>query len=180
MIKAAKEVNLVPKMIGGGLVGWQFAPVKQTFGPTLNGVVNYDFWVPVPTLKFPGIDELLRRYQAKAPELGIDPLGYYLPPFAYAYVQILGQTIEATGTPDSLPTQEEVGEYMRKATFDTIVGKVKFGPLGEWEKSRVLQMQHRNVQSSDLEEFKKSDRYSVLYPPEYKWGEFIYPFPGWK
>ena len=62
----------------------------------LNGIVNYDFWAPEPTdAGFPGIKEFLKEYQARAEKAGVDPLGYYLPPYSYAMVQVLGQAIEA-------------------------------------------------------------------------------------
>ena len=36
-----------------------------SLGPMLNGIVNYDFWVPEPTLDFPGIEEFLAKYQER-------------------------------------------------------------------------------------------------------------------
>src|SRR5258708_4190109 len=65
-VLAAHEVGLRPKMFGAGMVGLQFAALLTKLGPKLNGIVNYDFWVPEPTLRFPGIEEFLQRYQAKA------------------------------------------------------------------------------------------------------------------
>ena len=63
----------------------------------LNGIVNYDFWAPEPTfLSMPGIKEFLKEYQARAEKAGVDPLGYYLPPYSYATGQVLAQAIEAT------------------------------------------------------------------------------------
>src|SRR5213080_3628375 len=122
MVLAAHEVGLRPKMFGGGMVGLQFASLLTKLGPKLNGIVNYDFWVPEPTLRFPGIEDFLQRYQAKASSAGVDPLGHYLPPWAYAYLQVLGQAIEGTKSLD----QQIVADYIRKAEFDTIVGKVRF------------------------------------------------------
>src|SRR2546430_13583764 len=40
--------------------------------------------------------EMLAKYQAKAPELGVDLLGYGFPPFAYAAAQILAQGVEGS------------------------------------------------------------------------------------
>src|SRR5437764_4540280 len=56
MVRAANEVGLKAKMFGGGLVGLQFATIKQQLGPQLNGIINYDFWEPAKTLNFPGVD----------------------------------------------------------------------------------------------------------------------------
>jgi hypothetical protein len=33
--------------------------------------------------------EFPRQYQEKAPSAGVGPLGYYLPPFAFSYMQVL-------------------------------------------------------------------------------------------
>src|SRR6516162_7145808 len=49
-----------------------------------------------PELDFPGLKAMLEKYQAKAPSLGIDPLGYGFTPFAYAAGQVLAQAVEAT------------------------------------------------------------------------------------
>ncbi len=172
MVLAAHEVGLTPKLFGGGMVGLQFAAFLSKLGPKLNGIVNYDFWVPEPTLKFAGIEEFLKKYQARAKEAGVDPLGYYLPPWAYAYTQILGQAVEATKSLD----QKKVAEYIRTQTFDTIVGKVKFGPNGEWATSRVLQVQFQNVAGTELDQFMKPGKRVVLYPEEWKSGTLIYPY----
>lgn len=172
MVLAAHEVGLRPKMFGGGMVGLQFAALLTKLGPKLNGIVNYDFWVPEPTLRFPGIEEFLQRYQAKAASAGVDPLGYYLPPWAYAYLQVLGQAIEATKSLD----QKVIADYIHKAEFDTIVGKVRFGSNGEWLQSRVLQVQFRGIETTDIEQFKQPGKRVVVYPEKFKSGNLIYPY----
>ncbi|GIX49264.1 MAG: hypothetical protein KatS3mg131_3475 [Candidatus Tectimicrobiota bacterium] len=172
MVRAIHEVGLRPKMLGGGMVGLQYAAFLTKLGPMLNGIVNYDFWVPEPTLKFPGIEEFLKKYQARAVQEGVDPLGHYLPPWAYAYLEVLGQAITATQSTD----QRTVGEYIRTHSFDTIVGRVTFGPNGEWATSRVLMIQFQNIRDNDLEQFHKPGKRIVLYPEKWKSGELIYPY----
>jgi branched-chain amino acid transport system substrate-binding protein len=176
LVKASKELGLVPKMIGGTMVGLHFTAIQTNLGQTLNGISNYGFWVPEPTMNFPGIENVLKKYQAEAPEQDLDPLGYYLPPFAYAYVEILGKAIAAVGELD----QKKVCEYMHATEFDTVVGKVKFGENGEWAKSRMLTFQFQNITANTVEEFSQAGKMVVLYPPEFKSGELIYPFPGWQ
>lgn len=85
-------------------------------------------------MKFPGIDDFLRKYQERAARAGADALGYFLAPFAYAALQILGAAVIATGSLN----QEKLAAYLHEARFSTVVGEVKFGPLGEWEKARIL------------------------------------------
>jgi branched-chain amino acid transport system substrate-binding protein len=172
MVLAAHEVGLRPKLFGGGMVGLQYATFQTKLGPKLNGLVNYDFWVPEPTLNFPGINAFLKKYQAQAEKQGVDPLGHYLPPWAYAMMQVLGQAIEGTKSTD----QKTVGEYIRTQTFDTIVGNVKFGSNGEWEKSRVLLVQYQNIQGTDLSQFAGPGKRVVLLPEMWKSGSLIYPY----
>jgi branched-chain amino acid transport system substrate-binding protein len=172
MVKAANEVGLKAQMFGGGMVGLQFAAIQKNLGPLLNGVINYDFWVPEPTLDFPGIKSFLARYEEAAKGKGVDPLGHYLPPFAYAYMQILGNAVESTKSLD----QGKIADYFRKNTHDTVVGKVKFGRNGEWATSRVLMVQFRDVQADNLEQFAGPGKRVVLYPKAWKSGDIAFPY----
>ena len=172
MVRTVNEIGLKAKLFGGGLVGLQYASIKQQLGPQLNGIVNYDFWEPAKTLQFPGVEQFLKKYQAKAPSEGVDPLGYYLPPFAYANLQVLGQAVDATKSLD----QDKLADYLRKSTFKTIVGGIKFGPNGEWEEARVLQVQFHDVQSSDLEQWKTADKQMIVWPAKYATGNTVYPY----
>src|SRR3954468_11709459 len=83
MVKAMNEVGFKPKMWGGAMVGLQATVFKTQLGPLLNGIVNYETWIPAATMQFPGSMELLRKYQARAAAEGVDPLGYYMPVWAY-------------------------------------------------------------------------------------------------
>ena len=46
IVLAANEVELKPKMFGGAMVGLQATFFKDKLGPKLNGIVNYETWVP--------------------------------------------------------------------------------------------------------------------------------------
>ena len=172
MVHAAHEIGLNAKLFGGGLVGLQYATFKQQLGPQLNGIIVYDFWEPAPTLKFPGVDEFLKKYQARAASAGVDPLGYYLPPFAYANLEVVAQAVEATKSLD----QDKLADYAHRATFKTIVGDIKYGPNGEWAEPRVLQIQYHDVKGNDLEQWKNDSRQTILWPPQYATGKAIYPY----
>jgi branched-chain amino acid transport system substrate-binding protein len=69
-----------------------------------------------------------------------------------------------------------VGEYIRTNEFDTIVGKVKFGANGEWEKARVLLVQYQNIKGTDISQFAGPGKRVVLTPEEWKSGTLIYPY----
>src|SRR6266704_2343835 len=172
MVRAAAEVGLQPKIFGGGMVGLQFTTVMTSLGPMLNGIVNYDFWVPEPTMMFPGIQDFFKQYQPRAAKEGVDTLGYYLPPYAYAAMQVLGQAVEASKSID----QQKIADYIRATEFTTIVGKIKFGKNGEWAKGRTLMVQYQKVQGSDIEQFRGPGKKPVLYPDEFKSGNIIYPY----
>jgi branched-chain amino acid transport system substrate-binding protein len=172
MISAAIETNLKTKLFGGGLVGVQFAALKQKFGSKLNGIVYFNHYAPEPTMQFPGIQEFLQKYQAKAPAAGVDPLGFYLPPFAYAAMQIIQNAVETTKSLD----QKTLADYMHKTAFNTIVGEVKFGPDGEWAESRVIQTQLQGLVGNDIEQFKQPGKEIIVAPAKYKSGKVIYPF----
>jgi branched-chain amino acid transport system substrate-binding protein len=172
MVRASNELGLKARMFGGGMIGLAFTPIKQQLGPLLNGIIAYDVYVPEPTMKFPGIEDFLKRYQTQAQAKGVDPLGYYLPPFAYAELQILAEAITKVGSLDDA----KLADYIHKTTFKTIVGDVKFADNGEWEKSRVLFVQYQNVQGNDVNQFREVGKQVILYPPEYKSGKFVYPY----
>ncbi len=172
LVKAANELGLKAKMFGGGMVGLQFAGIQKNLGPMLDGIVNYDFWVPEPTLDFPGVKEFLAKYQEAAKGKGVDPFGHYLPPYAYAYLQVLGDAINKVGSLD----QKKLAAYIHKTTFTTVVGKVKFGKNGEWAKSRTLQVQFRDVEPNNLAQFNKPGKRIVLYPKAFRSGEVKYPY----
>src|SRR5271154_4855071 len=101
LLRSVGELGLDTKMLGGGLAGLQAAAIKMQLGEVANGIVNVDLWEPVPTMQFLGVMDFVKKYQAKAPAEGVDLLGYFLPPFAYSELQILGDAIAATKTLDT-------------------------------------------------------------------------------
>src|SRR4051812_11002535 len=172
MVRTVNEIGFKPKMIGGGMVGLQATAIKTQLGPLLNGFTNYDFWLPVPKLNFPGVDELMKKYQARAAAEGVDPLGYYMAPQAYAQFQVLAQAITATKTLND----DKLADYIRTNTFKTVLGDVKFGKGGEWAESRVLQVQFQNVKGNDVDQFKDVKTQVVVSPKDYVSGTAVYPY----
>jgi branched-chain amino acid transport system substrate-binding protein len=172
MVRAANEVGLKPKLFGGGMVGLQATALKTQLGPLLNGIVNYDFWLPAKTMQYEGALDLIKKYQTRAAAEGVDPLGWYMAPWGYAQMQVLGQAIEATKSLD----QEKIGEYIRDNAFKTVLGDVRFGKDGEWAQSRVLTIQFQNIKSNDVEEFRKVENQPILAPADLKSGEILYPY----
>jgi branched-chain amino acid transport system substrate-binding protein len=172
LVKAVNEIGFKPKMWGGAMVGLQATVFKTQLGPLLNGIVNYETWIPAPTMQFEGSMELLKKYQARAAAEGVDPLGYYMPVWAYAYLQVLGDAITATKSLDD----NKLADYIRKTTFKTVVGDVKFGAKGEWAEERMLLIQFQNIKNNSVDAFRDLSTEVILYPPQYKSGNVIYPY----
>lgn len=172
IVRTAHEIRLEAKMFGGTLVGCQYAAVKQQLGEALNGVVGYEQYLPGPTVNFPGIDEMLKKYQGRAAEQGVDPLGYYNPPTAYASLQILGEAVVKTNGLD----QKKLWEYIHANSFETVVGNVRFGADGEWVEPRLFTVQFRNIKGNDYQQFTQPGKEVIIYPPKYKSGDLQYPF----
>ena len=164
MIKTIHELGFKPKMWGGAMVGLQATAFKTQLGPLLNGIVNFETWLPVKSMEFAGSLELLDKYQERAKAAGTDPLGYYMPVWAYADLQVLGQAIAATKSLDD----DMLAAYMHQATFKTVVGDVKFGPLGEWAEERTLAAQFQNIKSNSPDDFRDLRRRPSSIPRKSK------------
>ena len=172
IIRAANEINLTPKMFGGAMIGMLVTPIKMQLGPLTNGLVIAETFLPSPKLQFPGLDDVMKRYQAKASELKTDPLGYAFVPIGYGAGQILAKAVTETKSLD----HDKLAEYMHKASFDTVVGTVAFAKDGEWTKPRQFTTQVQNVVANNLDQFRSGEKQPILWPLEYKSGNFIYPY----
>jgi branched-chain amino acid transport system substrate-binding protein len=173
IVRAVRESGFKPMLIGGGMVGPQYASVKQQLGALLNGFLSFETFVPEPTTNFPGIREFLGRYKPKAVAAGVDALGYYLPPFSYAGMQILAESVEAGKDLD----QNKMADYIHKMTHHTIAGDIRFGPDGEWAESRIFQVQYQKINGNGLEQFEQPGTQVILFPPAYKSGALEHPLP---
>jgi len=172
MIRAIYESGLQAKLVGGSMVGLQFAALKSQLGPLLNNIVCYDYYAPEPTMKFPGVDAFLEKYRVRAAKEGVDVLGLYIPPYAYAQMQILEDALKAVGSTDDA----KLAEYLHKTTFKTIIGDLKFGERGEWQAPRVITVQYRGIVGNDVNQFLKTGVQTILYPAQFKSGDLIVGF----
>src|SRR5205823_3519967 len=116
--------------------------------------------------------EFLAKYQDRAPKEGVDPLGYYLGPWAYADLQVLGDAVEGTRSLD----QDKLADYIRSHTFKTVVGDVTFGEKGEWKEARILTVQFQNITGTSVEDFRDGKGEVVVWPDKYKAGAPVLPY----
>jgi branched-chain amino acid transport system substrate-binding protein len=169
-VRAAAEIGLNPKMLGGMLVGLFATPIKMQLGPLVNGLVIGESFLPA--LDFPGLRGVMTRYQAIAPARGIDPLGYGYVPFAYAAGQVLAAAVEATKSLDDA----KLADHIHANRFHTVAGELAFGKDGEWVMARQFFTQFRGVTGNTLDQFRDPAKEVILWPEQYKTGTIVYPY----
>ena len=176
IVRAASEIGFTPKMFGGTMIGLLATPIKMQLGPLVNGIVIMESFTPAPTFNFPGLQEVLAKYRAKAAGQGVDPLGYGFVPFGYAAGQVLATAVSETKSLD----HDKLADYIRSHSFATVAGEITFGPDGEWAKPRTVFTQFQNVTGNDLDQFRDTSKQVILWPDAYKTGSMIYPYASAK
>lgn len=172
IVRAANEIGFKPKMFGGTMIGLLITPIKMQLGPLLDGIVIMQSFVTAPTFNFPGVADVLKRYRAKAAGEKIDPFGFGFVPFGYAAGQVLAQAVEGAKSLD----QSKLADYIHSHTFHTVAGDISYDKLGEWSKQRNVFTQFQNVTPGNIEQFGNGSVEPILWPPEYKTGNMIYPY----
>lgn len=172
IVNALHEVGLKARLVGGNMVGLQTTSIKTQLGPKLNGLVNYNFWLPTPATTNPEIMAFLARYQAQAAKEGVDLLGYYLPPFAYAYLQVLGEAIKGAGTLDDAT----LANYIHAHPFHTLFGDIRFGADGDWTEARIVFEQFHDVRGNDVDQFRDGKAETILQPVSMRTGTLVEPY----
>jgi branched-chain amino acid transport system substrate-binding protein len=172
IVRAVNEIGVGSQVqiIGGGMVGLQFTPIMASLGSLMNGFTNYNSYVP--GMKYPGIEDFLKRYAARAKEAKVDPLGFYLPPFNYAIGQMLEQAVNGANSLEDA----KIAAYLKKNEMRTVVGPIRFDKNGEWANPRVIQAQFRGIVDKDVEQFRQPGKQVVIYPEAYKTGDVITPY----
>jgi len=172
VVRSVREIGVgdTVKIFGGGMVGLQYTPIMQSLGSALNGILNYNTYVP--GAKYEGIDDFLQRYSRRAAEARVDPLGYYLAPFTYAIGQLLEQAVNGTQSLD----HARLAQYLRTKEIKTIVGPVRYRKDGEWANPRIITTQFQGVKDKDIEQFRKPGVQVILHPDSLKNGKLKAPF----
>ena len=111
MIRAANEVGIKAKIVRRRPRGTRYASIQQQLGPQLIRRHQLDFWHPAKTLVSRESMNFLKIYQARRQGRG-DPLGFYLPPFAYADLQVMGRRSKPAEGLD----QGKLADWLRRST----------------------------------------------------------------
>jgi branched-chain amino acid transport system substrate-binding protein len=174
ILRAVNELGVGDnvKIFGGAMVGLQFAAVMENMGSLLNGVVNYNTWLPEPSMYFEGTKAFFETYAKRAVEAKVDPLGYYIAPYGYAMGQMIEQAVNATKSLD----QKGIAKYLRENVHKTIVGPIAYASDGEWKETATLQAQFRSVKDKNIEQFRTAGKQVILFPEKLKTGDLITPF----
>jgi branched-chain amino acid transport system substrate-binding protein len=174
ILRAINEIGIGDnvKLFGGGMVGLQFGPIMENMGSLLNGVVNFNTWLPEPSMYYDGTKAFFDTYSKRATEAKVDPLGYYLAPFGYAEGQLIEAAVKATGSLD----QKAIAKYLHENEVQTIVGPISFAADGERKVTATLQAQFQGIIDKNMDQFKKPGKQVILFPEKLKSGEFVTPF----
>ena len=174
ILRAVNEigVSVSVKIFGGGMVGLQFASVMENLGSLLNGVVNYNTWLPEPSMYFDGTKDFFDKYTKQAIAAKVDPLGYYLAPYGYVSGQLIEAAVNATKSLD----QKGIAKYLHANEVKTIVGPIAFAEDGEWKETKTLMAQFRGVVDKNVDQFRKQGKQVILSPASLKSGDLISPF----
>jgi branched-chain amino acid transport system substrate-binding protein len=174
IMRAVNEIGVGDnvKIFGGAMVGLQFASVMENMGSLLNGVVNYNTWLPEPSMNFDGTKEFFEKYTKRATEAKVDPLGFYIAPYGYAMGQMIEQAVNATKSLD----QKTLAKYLREHTHKTIVGPITYAEDGEWKQSATLEAQFRGIKDKNMDQFRQAGKQVILFPDNLKTGDLITPF----
>lgn len=62
IIRAADEIGLSPKMMGGAMIGMLVTPIKVQLGPVANGLIVGENFAAALVPQFPGSADFLKRY----------------------------------------------------------------------------------------------------------------------
>ena len=154
------------------MVGLQATVFKNKLGPKLNGIVNYETWVPSDKMMAPAA-AFFKKYQERAKGAGVDPLGYYLGGWGYAYISMLGEAVTATKSIDDARSPNTAqGARTRPSWATWSLARMASGP------SRgMMQVQYHGIkEGAGLETWKGMSYQTVLTPPELATGKVIYPY----
>ena len=173
IIRSANELGLKTKMFGGNMTGPQSTSIKTSLGPMLNGIITFDWWLPSPKMRSPGSMEFLEEISgAGRPARASIRSAIISGPGPMRGCRCWARRSKGprASTRRRLPTTSAT------TPFKTVVGDVKFGKKGEWDKARILTVQFQNISGTSVDDFRDGKGEVVIGPEEYKAGDAILPY----
>jgi len=155
IIKISKELRFAPKL-------WAFTrgTAAGAFGSQLGADSEYVTASFVWHESLPGVSDLVQKYRSETnrpPTL----LGIH-----YSTGQIAVKAIEWAGVLD----RERIRDALASVQFDTVMGRVSFGPGGKMNNTEKFIM---------LMQWRKG-KLEIIWPKEKATSQPVYPFPGWE
>jgi branched-chain amino acid transport system substrate-binding protein len=153
-VRTMNKLGITPKVIYG-LDTFGIPRIRKELGP-LAKYIMFDVTYH-PTFPFPGAKEFAERFKKAAG---------YLPEThsatSFAACQLLQAAVEGTRSLDN----DKIREYLLTHEIMTIQGPMSFNPNGTPKKPVVYHAQWQE----------REETYEILWPPEYKTADAVYPF----
>ena len=162
------------KVFGGGMVGLQFSSRHaESMGSLLNGVVNYNSYLPEKSMEFPGSKEFFVKYQKRAGGGQGRPAGLLPGALRLRHGpdgRAGGQRRPSRSTTRSWPTSCAPPRCRPSS------GRSPSAADGERKESATLIAQFSGVVDKNIEQFRNPGKQVILSPEKWKTGELAQPF----
>ena len=165
MVLAAKEVGLKPKMFGGAHgrpAGHRVQ--EQARAGKLNGIVNYETWVPDRK------DDVRWQPRNSSKSISLAPGG------KRRSARLLSRRLGLRASSRCLETRssgaksiedDKIAAYLKKGSFKTVMGPIKFGAKGEWAEGRMMRCSTTtSARAPNLDTWQGMSYQTVLTPAE--------------
>ena len=171
IIRAANEIGLSPKMMGGAMIGMLVTPIKVQLGPIANGlIIGENFAAARPShSRLGGLPQALQR-QGRAPPASIR----WASPGGRSPMRRPGAG--AGGDRDQEPRPRQARRIHAQGKLQDRGRRFLVRQDGEWSKPRMVWTQVQNAQPNNLDQFRDGKAQPIVWPPEIKTGDLIYPY----
>ncbi len=166
LIGALASHGVMPKILGGVLVGFQSVPVRRILGATLAGFVNCVFTQPASHPVPPAVAQVFARWRNADAGTSAGTSQDERIALACLLLDLLERAVRATGGGDPA----RLSAYLRSTTFDTFIGPVRFDSRGEHVQAQAVQVQYQLPLGPE-----GATSGVIVSPPGMATGPFIYP-----
>jgi len=173
ILRAVNEIGIGDnvKIFGGGMVGLQFGAVMENLGSLLNGVVNYNSWLPEQSMYYDGTKAFFETY-AKRPRSQGRSAG--LLSCAVRLRQRSTRRAGHQGDGVARPEGHRKISARQRAQDHRWPDRVFGGRRAQG--TATLQAQFRGVVDKNIEQFRGPGKQVILFPDKLKSGDLVSPF----